>query len=161
MPAVKKKESLKEGQLAPAFSADSTGGKVKLADFKGKKHVVLYFYPKDNTPGCTQEACDFRDGFAKITKAGAAVLGVSPDSVASHEKFIDKFSLPFVLLSDDKREICEKYGVWQLKKFMGREFMGVVRTTFVIDKQGKIRKIFPKVKVKGHLQEVLDALAEL
>lgn len=162
MPAVKKKETLKEGQVAPAFSADSTEGKkIKLADFKGKKHVVLYFYPKDNTPGCTQEACDFRDGSAKLAKAGAVVLGVSPDSVASHEKFRDKYSLPFPLLSDDKHEICEKYGVWQLKKFMGREFMGVVRTTFIIDKQGRIHRIFPKVKVNGHLEEVLAALAEL
>lgn len=163
MPAVKKKKSvIEEGKAAPAFSLESTEGKkIKLADFKDKKAVVLYFYPKDNTPGCTQEACDFRDGFSKIKKMGAVILGVSPDSMASHEKFSSKFELPFALLSDDKREVCEKYGVWQLKKFMGREFMGVVRTTVIIDKKGKIHRIFSKVKVKNHLDEVMEALQEL
>lgn len=150
-----------EGKKAPAFTLPSvSGGKVSLKDFKGK-NVVLYFYPKDNTPGCTQEACDFRDNFARVEAQGAVVLGVSPDSVKSHEKFRDKHDLPFELLSDESHDMLEKYGVWKEKKLYGRSFMGVVRTTMLIDGEGVIRRIWPKVKVKGHVDEVLEAIAEL
>jgi peroxiredoxin Q/BCP len=130
-----------------------------LKDFAGKK-VVLYFYPKDNTPGCTQEACDFRDNMARVQAAGAVVLGVSGDSIASHERFRDKYELPFPLLSDESHEMMEKYGVWQEKKNYGRTYMGVVRSTVLIDENGVIRRIWPKVTVKGHVDAVLSALAE-
>jgi len=130
---------------------------VKLSDLKGKK-VVLYFYPKDDTPGCTTEACNFRDGIAEIKKKGAIVLGVSADSVASHKKFKDKFELPFQLLSDPEKKMIEDYGVWKEKSMYGRKYMGIERTTFVIDGQGKIAHIFPKVKVGSHYDEVLAAL---
>ena len=153
---------LKEGQKAPAFNLPSTeGGNIRLSDFAGKKHIVLYFYPKDNTPGCTQEACDFRDSLKKLAGKDAVVLGVSPDSVAAHEKFREKFGLNFPLLSDEKREVLHKYGVWKEKSLYGRKFMGVERTTVIIDKEGRIRRIFPKVKVKGHHEEVLEALKGL
>ncbi len=153
---------LKEGKTAPAFQLDSTEGKkIKLSDYKGRKNVVLYFYPKDNTPGCTQEACDFRDSMARLRRRDTEVLGVSPDSIASHEKFRTKYELPFPLLSDENKGMLEKYGVWQEKNLYGRKFMGVVRTTIVIGKDGKIRKIFPKVKVKGHVDEVFEVLKEL
>ena len=148
------------GKKAPAFALPSSGGgNISLKDFTGKK-VVLYFYPKDNTPGCTQEACDFRDNMARVTSAGAVVLGVSGDSVVSHEKFRDKFELPFPLLSDESHEMMEKYGVWQEKSNYGRTYMGVVRTTVLIDGQGIVRRIWPNVKVKGHVDAVLSALAE-
>lgn len=149
---------LKEGDKAPAFSLESDSGeKIGLKDLKGKT-VVLYFYPKDMTPGCTQEACDFRDSFARLKKAGAVVLGVSKDSVETHRKFINKYQLSFPLLADTEGKVCEAYGVWQEKSLYGRKFMGIVRTTFVISPQGKIEKIFPKVKVKGHVSEILEAL---
>lgn len=148
------------GKKSPAFSLPSSeGGKVSLKDYAGKK-VVLYFYPKDNTPGCTQEACDFRDNMTRVVSAGAVVLGVSGDSVSSHEKFRDKFELPFPLLSDESHEMMEKYGVWKEKTNYGRTYMGVVRTTVLIDGQGIVRRIWPNVKVKGHVDAVLSALVE-
>src|SRR5215469_1628045 len=150
---------LKVGQKAPDFTlADDSGQKVKLSDFKGKK-VVLYFYPKDDTPGCTKEACNFRDGFAEIKSRGAVVLGVSADSVDSHKKFKNKFELNFPLLADPDKKMIESYGVWKEKSMYGRKYMGIERTTFVIDPHGKIKKIFPKVKVEGHAEEVLAAIA--
>ncbi len=150
-----------EGKKAPAFSLPSvSGGTVSLKDLKGK-NVVLYFYPKDNTPGCTQESCDFRDNFARIQAKGAVVFGVSPDSIASHEKFRSKYDLPFDLLSDESHEMLETYDVWKEKNMYGRKFMGVERTTVLIDSDGIIRRIWPKVKVKGHVDDVLAALEEL
>jgi len=151
---------IKEGNKAPDFSAaDQNGNKVKLSSFKGKKNVVLYFYPKDMTPGCTAEACDFRDQIKKFKTT--AILGVSIDSPERHQKFIEKYDLPFTLISDADQKVVNKYGVWQEKKLYGRTFMGIVRSTFIIDKSGVVRKIFPKVKVKGHIDEVLEALREL
>src|SRR5689334_24663746 len=144
---------LKVGQKAPDFTLpDDSGQKVKLSDLKGKK-VVLYFYPKDDTPGCTTEACNFRDGFAAIKKLGAVVLGVSADSVESHQKFKKKFDLNFPLLADTDREIIEAYDVWKEKSMYGRKYMGIERTTFIIGKDGKITHIFPKVKVSEHYDE--------
>jgi peroxiredoxin Q/BCP len=132
---------------------------MSLKDLRGQK-VVLYFYPKDDTPGCTKEACSFRDAFAKFKKQGINVLGVSPDSEASHKKFVTKYKLPFTLLADTDRSIAEAYGVWGEKKFMGRKYMGVHRTTFLIDEKGKIKKIFEKVKPEDHASEVLEAFAD-
>ena len=144
------------GTQAPPFSAPaSTGGAVKLSDYKGKV-LVLYFYPKDDTPGCTTEACGFRDSYKRYTDAGIAVVGVSPDAVAAHEKFIGKYDLPFTLLADEGHKICEAYGVWREKTSGGRKTMGVVRTTFVIDGEGKIVHVFEGVKPAGHEQEVLE-----
>lgn len=152
---------LKEGAKAPDFSLPSSEGKnVKLSDFKGQT-VVLYFYPKDDTPGCTQEACDFRDSIKEFKKKGAMVLGVSPDSLKKHDKFIEKFKLPFPLLSDEEKKVLNQYGVWKEKSMYGRKYMGVERTTVVIDPQGKIARIFPKVKVTGHSDEVLEAVTLL
>ena len=146
------------GHAAPDFTTvDDQGQTVRLADCRGKK-VVLYFYPKDDTPGCTKEACSFRDGAAEIRKRGAVIFGVSADSVASHEKFKRKFQLNFPLLADTEKKILDAYGVWKQKSLYGRTFLGIERTTFVIDEQGKIRAIFPKVKVDGHYDEVLAAL---
>ncbi len=146
------------GDKAPAFKlADENGKPVALSDFKGKK-VVLYFYPKDSTPGCTTEACDFRDNLNRIAKTGAVVLGVSADSAESHRKFKEKQGLNFPLLSDPDRKAIEAYGVWQEKSLYGRKFMGIVRSTFIIDGNGSIAKVFPKVKVAGHVDEVLAAL---
>ena len=151
---------IKEGNKAPDFSAtDQNGNKIKLSSFKGKKNVVLYFYPKDMTPGCTTEACDFRDQFKKFKTT--EILGVSIDSPERHQKFIGKYDLPFTLISDVDQKVVNKYGVWQEKKLYGRTFMGIVRSTVIIDKAGVVRKIFPKVKVKGHIDEVLEALKEL
>jgi len=151
---------LKEGTTAPAFkTTDENGEKVSLKDLRGQK-VVLYFYPKDDTPGCTKEACSFRDDFAKFKKHGIKVLGVSPNSEASHKKFVTKYKLPFTLLADTDRSIVEAYGVWGEKKFMGRTYNGVHRTTFLIDEKGKIKKIFEKVKPEDHAREVLEAFAD-
>jgi peroxiredoxin Q/BCP len=148
---------LKEGSTAPAFKiTDANGETVNLKDLRGQK-VVLYFYPKDDTPGCTKEACSFRDAFSKFKKQDIAVLGVSPDSEKSHQKFATKYKLPFTLLADTDRSIVEAYGVWGEKKFMGRTYMGVNRTTFLIDEKGKIKKIFEKVKPEDHASEVLQA----
>jgi thioredoxin-dependent peroxiredoxin len=153
--------SLKEGDKAPDFSVlDNTGASVSLKDFKGKP-VVLYFYPKDDTPGCTKEACAFRDVYADFKKAGAVVLGVSTDPVKSHQKFVDKFSLPFQLLSDDEKKIVGAYGVWGEKSFMGRKYMGTHRVTFLIDRTGRIARIWPEVKPEQHAAEVLEAIKAL
>ena len=152
---------VEEGKKAPAFSLkDQDGKKVSLNELKGK-NIVLYFYPKDNTSGCTKEACNFRDEFPKFGKLKAVILGVSPDSVESHKKFAAKYDLPFTLLSDEDKTVVEKYGVWQEKSMYGRKYMGVVRSTFIIDKEGKIRKIFRKVKVADHNKEVMEALKEI
>lgn len=148
------------GKKAPDFSLyDQNGNKIKLSDFKGK-HVVLYFYPKDDTPGCTKEACNFRDSLPKFKNINAIILGVSTDSVASHKKFAEKFNLPFSLLADEDKQVVEKYGVWKEKNMYGKKYMGIERTTFVIDPEGKIKKIFPKVKVDNHHKEVLEALKD-
>ena len=149
---------LEVGKKAPAFSLiDGNGNKVSLNNFKGRK-VVLYFYPKDMTSGCTQEACDFRDSFPNFKKEKAEILGVSIDSVASHKKFAEKYELPFTLLSDEKKEVVETYGVWKEKSMYGKKYLGIERTTFIIDEEGKIQNIFPKVKVAGHVEEVVQAL---
>ncbi len=156
--SAKADRTLPEGKKAPDFTLkDDNGATVKLSALKGKK-VVLYFYPKDDTPGCTKEACSFRDGFKEIQKKGAVVLGVSPDSVESHKKFKEKFHLNFQLLNDDAKKVVNAYGVWKEKSLYGRKYMGVERTTFVIDEDGKIKKMFPKVKVDGHYEEVLAEL---
>lgn len=150
---------LEAGQKAPAFSLKDQDGKtVKLSDFKGQQ-VVLYFYPKDNTPGCTTEACDFRDEASALKKAGAVVLGVSMDSEASHQKFIQKHGLNFPLLVDADHAVAEKYGAWGEKKMYGKAFMGLIRSTFLIGGDGKLKKVWPKVKVEGHVKEVLEALS--
>ena len=151
-------DKIAEGKPAPNFSLPSTENReVSLSEFKGKKAVVLYFYPKDDTPGCTREACDFRDSLKKFGKEDAVVLGVSADPLDAHEAFREKYKLPFPLLSDGKREVLKAYGVWKEKSFYGRKFMGIERTTVVIGRDGRVRKIFPKVKVDGHVDEVLAA----
>jgi len=148
------------GKKAPDFSLlDQDGKKVSLKDFLGKK-VILYFYPKDDTSGCTKEACSFRDEFPKFKKTDAVILGVSPDSIKSHKKFADKYNLPFSLLADEEKKVVEKYGVWKEKNMYGRKYMGVDRTTFIIDVDGRIKKIFNKVKVDGHNKEVMEALKD-
>lgn len=152
---------IKEGQKAPNFTLPSSGGKhVSLADLKGKP-VVLYFYPKDDTPGCTREACAFRDAQAKMRKTGAVVLGVSPDSVASHEKFRTKYGLNFPLLADIDKTVAKKYGAFGEKVMYGKKVVGMIRSTFVIDDEGVVRKVFPRVRVDGHDEQVLEALSEL
>ena len=153
---------LKEGDAAPDFSLPSTEGKeIRLSEFQGEKNIVLYFYPKDNTPGCTKEACDFRDSLNRFDGKDTVVLGISGDSLKSHENFRKQHRLPFPLLSDEGKKIIEKYGVWKEKSMYGKTFLGVERTTVVIDKAGKVRKIFPKVKVDGHAEEVLKVLESL
>ncbi len=150
-----------EGEPAPDFTLEDQDGRpLSLSTLRGEP-VVLYFYPKDDTPGCTKQACAFRDARDDYAKAGARVIGISPDSVASHRKFVEKFGLPFTLLADPERKVCELYGVWQEKNMYGRKSMGVVRTTFVIDASGKVRRVFPRVKVDGHAGKVLEALAGL
>ena len=151
---------VKEGSKAPDFSGKNQDGKpVRLSSFRTKKNVVLYFYPKDMTPGCTTEACDFRDQFKKFKNT--IILGVSVDSTERHRKFIEKYNLPFELIADENKKICTKYGVWQEKKLYGKTFMGIVRSTFVIDKTGTVKKIIPKVKVKGHVEEVVEILKKI
>ncbi|RPH63287.1 MAG: thioredoxin-dependent thiol peroxidase [Chloroflexi bacterium] len=148
------------GTPAPDFSLpDETGVQRRLSDYRGQ-HVVLYFYPKDDTPGCTIEACNFRDDYSAYVEAGVTILGVSPDTSKSHAKFKQKFELPFPLLTDVEHAICEQYGVWGKKKFMGREYLGVLRTTFIVTPDGKIKKIFENVKPAEHSEEVLAALKE-
>jgi thioredoxin-dependent peroxiredoxin len=149
---------LKEGDKAPAFSGrDQNGNKISLADYKGKK-IVLYFYPEDDTPTCTIQACNLRDNYSLLTKNGFAVIGVSPDEEAKHKKFEKKFKLPFTLIADSSRKILEKYGVWDQKQMFGHQYMGVLRTTFVIDEKGVIVKIFLRPKNKAHAQEILEAV---
>ena len=146
------------GSLAPDFQLPDETGKIRsLSEYRGKT-IVLYFYPKDDTPGCTTEACEFRDAYAEYKKAGVIILGISPDASKSHTKFIEKFSLPFPLLADTDHAVCQAYGVWGRKKFMGREYDGVFRTTFLIDPDGKIAKVFEGVKPAGHAAEVLAAI---
>ena len=149
-----------EGAKAPDFSLpDGSGRTVSLKDFRGKK-LVIYFYPKDDTPGCTTEACDFRDNLARVRKLGAEIVGVSADAVKSHAKFAAKFDLPFPLLSDPEKIMLKAYGVWQKKSFMGKTYMGIVRSTFVVDGRGVIVKTWPKVKVSGHVDEVMEVLSK-
>lgn len=151
-------KQLKVGDVAPLFTGvNQDGNSISLADFKGKK-VILYFYPKDDTPGCTAEACNFRDHHDSLIKKGLVVLGVSPDTEAKHKKFAIKYNLNFPLIVDVEKEIINKYGVWGPKKFMGREYDGVNRSTFIIDEQGKIEKIITKVKTKESSQQVLNEL---
>jgi peroxiredoxin Q/BCP len=151
----------KEGTKAPDFKAVAHDGSlVRLSDFKGRP-VVLYFYPKDDTPGCTVEACGFRDTHAQLNRHKAVVLGVSPDSPLTHEKFRAKFQLPFTLIADEQHAVADKYGVWREKSMYGRTYMGIARTTFVIDADGRIAKVFEAVKPKGHDEEVLASVAGL
>ncbi|TNE52630.1 MAG: thioredoxin-dependent thiol peroxidase [Bacteroidetes bacterium] len=148
---------LKVGDTAPDFSVlNEKGETVQLSDYRGKK-LVLYFYPKDDTPGCTAEACSLRDGYPQFMAKGYDILGVSPDSVKKHVKFIEKYDLPFSLLADEDHNVAEAYGVWGEKSFMGRKYMGILRTTFVIDEAGKIEQIFEKVDTKAHAEQVLGA----
>jgi thioredoxin-dependent peroxiredoxin len=150
---------LKEGDKAPAISLDTDSGEhFELSSLQGK-HVVLYFYPKADTPGCTKESCEFRDTSKKFSKANTVIVGVSPDASAAQAKFKDKFDLPFTLLADVEHKVAEDYGVWKEKSMYGKKYMGIERTTFVISPDGKIQKIFPKVKVEGHAEEVLAAIA--
>ena len=152
-------DALKVGEPAPDVSLVSDAGEtVSLSDFRGKQAVVLYFYPKDDTPGCTKEACSFRDLSADFAEKGAVILGVSPDDTTSHVKFRDKFSLPFPLLSDPGAEVAQRFGIWVEKTNYGRKYMGVERTTVVIGKDGTIKKVFSKVSVDGHVAEVLAAI---
>jgi len=145
-----------EGDLVPKFELeDSDGNKVKSTDFKGKKHVI-YFYPRDFTPGCTTEADEFSRDYKKFKKSGIDVLGISPDDVDSHKKFCKKMGIPYTLLADTNKEVSKKFGVWGKKKFMGREYMGIVRSTFLVNERGKIFKAYPKVKAAGHAKQVLD-----
>jgi thioredoxin-dependent peroxiredoxin len=152
---------LKEGDLAPGFTANTNGGgKVSLSDFKGK-HVILYFYPRDNTPGCTKEACAFRDEYAAFKKKGAVVLGVSTDSPKSHDGFAEKYQLPFTLLADEDKKIVQAYGAWGEKSFLGRKYQGTYRVTFLIGPDGRIKQIWPSVKPAEHAREILAALSAI
>ena len=153
--------SVEAGKKAPDFTAPTDGGKkLKLSDLRGKP-VVLYFYPKDDTPGCTTEACGFRDALPDFSKVKAQVIGVSRDSVARHDKFKQKYDLPFPLVSDEDGKICEKYGTWVEKSLYGRKYMGIDRATFLIDKTGSVARVWRKVKVSGHVAEVLEAVKAL
>ena len=146
---------LKVGEKAPDFEGlDQNGETVSLETLKGKK-VVLYFYPKDDTPGCTKQACNLRDGYTSLQRAGYEVIGVSPDPVKKHKKFEEKYELPFRLLADTEKQVIEAYGIWGLKKFMGREYMGIIRKTFIIDEAGMITDIIDKVKTKEHTAQIL------
>ena len=150
------------GDKAPPFDLPTfPKGRTKLGQFKGKKNVVLYFYPRDDTPGCTKQACGFRDEIGEFESAETVVLGVSTDTVESHEKFVEKYELPFPLLADEDHAVAEKYGVWVEKNLYGKKSMGIARTTFLIDKTGKIAAIWPKVKVDGHIREVIKQLESL
>tara|TARA_B100000902_G_scaffold350459_1_gene359773 strand:- start:3430 stop:3903 length:474 start_codon:yes stop_codon:yes gene_type:complete len=154
--------SVKLGNLAPAFSLqDQNGNKVSIKDFRDKKNVVIYFYPKAMTPGCKVQACGIRDSKRKLGNLDTVTLGISPDSVVRLKKFEEKESLNFTLLSDEDHSVAEKYGVWGLKKFMGKEFMGVIRSTFIVDKEGRIAFLMPKVNTKTHHEDVLNVLKSL
>ena len=153
---------LKIGDKAPEFSLPGSGGKtINLKDYRGKNNVVLYFYPKDDTPGCTTEACNFRDAIKRIESKETVVLGVSADNVKSHDKFVVKFNLPFLLVSDETKKMCEDYGVIAEKSMYGKKYLGISRTTFVINKEGKIAKIFENVKPQNHHEEVLEVLGAI
>ena len=153
--------TLQEGDKAPAFTGyDQNGQKISLADYKGKK-LVVYFYPQDDTPTCTVQACNLRDNFALLRKEGLTVIGISPDDEKSHKKFETKFSLPFPLLADPEHKIIDKYGVWGEKQLYGRKYLGLHRTTFLIDEKGVIRKIFLKPKSKQHSEEIVRAWSEI
>lgn len=159
-PTSKAAKELTAGMKAPDFTLPTAdGGKFSLKDQRGKK-VVLYFYPKDDTSGCTKEACSFRDNYSAFKKKGVVLVGVSTDPVASHDKFARKYDLPFILASDEKREVLEKYGVWKEKNMYGRKYMGTERTTVVINEEGVVTHVFPKVKVDGHTEQVLEAVEE-
>jgi len=149
---------LKSGDKAPDFSLQSDSGEnINLKDLKGKK-VILYFYPKDNTSGCTKEACDFRDSIKTFHRKNAVIIGVSRDSAESHRKFKSKYGLPFTLLSDESADVLKKYGVWKEKSMYGRKYMGIERTTFIISEKGVIEKIYNKVKVNGHIEELIKSI---
>jgi len=151
---------IEEGESVPKFQLpDSNGKMIKSSDLKGKKHVI-YFYPRDFTPGCTTEADEFSKDYKKFKKAGIEIVGISKDDVNSHKKFCDKMKIPYILLSDIDTEVSKKFGVWGKKKFMGREFMGVIRSTFLVDEKGRIIRVYPKVKPAGHSKEVLEAFAK-
>ncbi|PAQ15621.1 thioredoxin-dependent thiol peroxidase [Bacillaceae bacterium SAOS 7] len=148
------------GEMAPDFTLPANNGEeVKLSDYRGK-NIVLYFYPKDMTPGCTTQACDFRDQHASFSDVNTVILGISIDPVERHQKFIDKYDLPFLLLADEEHKVCELYDVWKLKKNFGKEYMGIERSTFVIDTEGKLVKEWKKVKVKGHVEEALQFIRD-
>jgi len=152
---------LQPGDPAPDFELLTDAGETfRLSDLEGKT-VVLYFYPKADTPGCTKESCSFRDNMSRFRRRGVVIVGISPDKVAKQAKFKEKYGLPFTLLADEDHKVAEAYGVWKLKKNYGREYMGIERTTFIIGKDGKIARVFPKVKVDGHVDEVLAALEEV
>ena len=154
-------KTIEEGSKAPDFDADRDGGgRIKLSSIKGR-NVVLYFYPKDDTPGCTQESCEFSALYEKFTGKNTEIIGISKDSVASHDKFKRKFDLPFALVSDEDHAICEAYGTWVEKKNYGRTYMGIERATFLIDVEGRVRKIWRKVKVNGHVEAIINALTDL
>ncbi|MCS0669645.1 thioredoxin-dependent thiol peroxidase [Cytobacillus firmus] len=148
------------GKTAPDFELEASNGeKVKLSDYRGK-NIVLYFYPKDMTPGCTTQACDFRDNHENFANVNAVVLGISPDPLSRHEMFIEKYGLPFLLLADEEHKAADAYDVWKLKKNFGKEYMGIERSTFIIDQEGKLVKEWRKVKVKGHVEEALEYIKE-
>ncbi len=157
--SAKEEHSVSDGDVAPDFKLQSDDGKTySLSDFKGKKEVVLYFYPKDDTPGCTKEACSFRDSLSSLSKAGVQVLGVSMDDLDSHAKFRTKYSLNFPLLSDQDGKVSKEYGVYKLKNNYGRKYWGIERSTFVVDKNGKVKKAMRKVSVDGHVDQIRDYL---
>jgi peroxiredoxin Q/BCP len=157
----KKAAVLKEGDKLPRFSLPADDGSVVSSDSLKGRSTVIYFYPKDDTTGCTKEACEFRDAFPRFSQTDARIIGVSPDSVASHVKFKAKYALPFQLLADEKHSLADSFGVWKEKSMYGRKFMGVERTTVIVDAEGRIARIFPKVSVAGHVAEVEDTLREL
>jgi peroxiredoxin Q/BCP len=152
---------ISEGGQLPKFSLEADDGTTVTRDSLAGKNVVLFFYPKDNTTGCTQEACDFRDAFPRFGKIDAVVIGVSPDSLESHRKFKKKFQLPYLLLADEKHELADNFGIWKEKSMYGRKYMGFERTTVIVDRKGRVARIFPKVKIPGHIQEVEKTVCEL
>lgn len=153
-------EMVEVGKSIQDFTGlNQAGDRVRLSDFRGR-HVVLYFYPKDMTPGCTTEACDFRDAYESFGDLEAVIIGVSPDSVESHQKFMTKYELPFLLLADEDHKLADQFGVWQLKKTFGREYYGIVRSTFIIDKEGILQKEYRNIRVKGHVEKALTYINE-
>jgi peroxiredoxin Q/BCP len=152
---------ISEGDQLPNFSLEADDGTTVTRDSLAGKNVVLFFYPKDNTTGCTQEACDFRDAFPRFGKIDAVVIGVSPDGLESHREFKEKFQLPYLLLADEKHELADNFGIWKEKSMYGRKYMGFERTTVVVDRKGRVARIFPKVKIPGHIQEVEKTVRKL